>query len=206
MMTPCEPDEVVIETTAATKIGAAQMPAETNEQETTERRREPKGSTLKVGNLTKDPEIRFGANGTAYTNFSLAEERPKKAGNWVGERETSFNDCVCFRTLAENVAASLSKGDRAIVQGHAELEHWTDRDGRERTSKRSVASHVGAELRFATVVIQKVSGSGPKPTGPDEGHPDSDEPFLRTKAVPSIPLLREDGRVPVLLKPTPLIR
>jgi single-stranded DNA-binding protein len=69
------------------------------------------------------------------------------------------------------------RGARAIVQGNAELEHWTDREGKERTSKRIVANHVGLDLRFATVEIQKVSRSGPKTTDAGEGYPDVDEPF-----------------------------
>jgi single-strand DNA-binding protein len=86
---------------------------------------------------------------------------------------------VCFRTLAENVAQSLTKGARAIVQGDAELEHWTDRDGKERTSKRIVANHVGAELRFDPVEIHKATRPSPsKPADRDEGgYPDDDEPF-----------------------------
>jgi single-stranded DNA-binding protein len=79
--------------------------------------------------------------------------------------------------LAENLAASLSKGDRAFVQGNAELEHWADREGKERTSKRIVANHVGPELRFVTVEIQKVSRSGSKTAEAGEGYPDVDEPF-----------------------------
>jgi single-strand DNA-binding protein len=123
------------------------------------------------GNLTRVPELKFGANGTAYANFTLAEERPKEAGNWAGERVTDYYDVVCFRTLAENVAESLPKGARAIVQGNAELEHWTDRDGKKRTSKRIVANHVGAELRFVP------SRSTRQPAGP---HP---SPPIETKGV-----------------------
>jgi single-strand DNA-binding protein len=88
-------------------------------------------------------------------------------------------DCVCFRTLAENVAASLVKGDRAFVQGNPELEHWTDREGKERTSKRIVANYVGPDLRFATAGIHKAARRSPsKATARDEGgYPDANEPF-----------------------------
>jgi single-strand DNA-binding protein len=154
------------------------VPTTANDQQATERRRERKGPTTKIGNLTKDPELRFGANGTAYANFTLAEERPKEAGNWTGERVTEYYDVVCFRDLAEHVAESLSKGARAIVQGNAELEHWTGRDGQERTSKRIVADHVGAELRFVTAQIQKVTHlPRSKASETDKGYVDDDEPF-----------------------------
>jgi single stranded DNA-binding protein len=89
--------------------------------------------------LTKDPELRFGANGTVYANFTLAEERPKEAGNWSGERITEYYDVVCFRDLAEHVAESLSKGARAIVQGKPPSSS-TGPTGTARSTPRSASS------------------------------------------------------------------
>ena len=75
-------------------------------------------SVTKVGNLTKDPELRFGAEkGTPFTSFGLAVNTPKVPGEWSGDQRTDFYDVVCFGTLAEHAAESLSKGARMLVTG-----------------------------------------------------------------------------------------
>ena len=152
------------------------MPTD-NDTKQAGRRTEKKGAVDKVGNLTKDPELAFAANGMAYSRFDLAVERPVKAGDWAGERITEFYRCTAFRSLAENVVESLAKGSRVIVIGDAQLEYWTDKEGKEHADKVILANAVGPDLRFATVEIQKVSRSGPKTAEGSEGFPDADEPF-----------------------------
>lgn len=139
------------------------MPAATKKKTTEqpERRREEKGPISRVGNLTKDPELLVAESGNAWCKLGIAVNTPKKPGDWAGERDTTFYDVVCFKSLAENVAESLSKGDRVVVSGRAELEHWTDKEGAEQTSKRIVAEGIGPDLRFATVAVQRTKHSGP---------------------------------------------
>lgn len=141
----------------------------------TERKSEPKGRVTRVGNLTRDPELRFGASGTAYAKFGLAVERPKVAGDWTGERTTEFYEVMCFRSLAENVAECLHKGDRVIVEGDASLETYVGKDGLEHEAKSILANSVGAELRFATCEVHKVQRKQTtRATAPVE---DDEEPF-----------------------------
>lgn len=121
----------------------------------TERTSEPKGHTSKVGNVTRNPELRFGNSGTAYAKFGIAVNHPKVKGDWAGEQVTEFYDIVTFKTLAENVAECVHKGDRVMVEGEASLETWTGKDGEIHSSKAIAANAVGAELRFATVTIHK---------------------------------------------------
>lgn len=147
----------------------------TEQRTRSERTREPKGPMTKVGNLTRDPELKFGASGTAYSTFVIAVDRPKVAGDWSGERVTDFYECVAFKQLAENVAESLEKGNRVIVAGDGELETYKDPDGNERTNKRIVCNHVGAELRFATAQITKVKRQSAKTEAEPEAY--ADEPF-----------------------------
>ena len=76
-------------------------------------------TTTITGNITRDPELRFIANGKATVSFGVAVTRKWKTDN--GEQEqTSFFNVVAWGTLAENVAASLNKGHRVIVTGRLE--------------------------------------------------------------------------------------
>ena len=65
-----------------------------------------------VGNITRDPELRFTSAGIAVASFGLAWNRK----NRDGEESVSFFDVTCWRDLAENVAESLSKGNRVVVR------------------------------------------------------------------------------------------
>ncbi len=114
-------------------------------------------STTLIGRLTKDPELRFTNSGKAVANFSIAVNRKK------GEEEyVSFFDCTVWGTLAEGVAASLNKGDRAIVEGNLEQERY-EKDGKTVSKIVLVANNVGPDLRFATAVIHQTDNR-PKPT------------------------------------------
>jgi single-strand DNA-binding protein len=128
-----------------------------------ERRIERRGSTAKYGNLASVPELHYKDN-KAWCRFRLAVEQPKEAGKWTGERVTEFFQVVCFNSLAVHVAQSLTKGARAVVVGRGEVEHWVADDGQPRTSERIVADAVGPDLRWATVVVEKVaSGKAAEP-------------------------------------------
>jgi len=129
----------------------------------------------KVGNLVADPELRFGANGTAYCRLRLAVSAPVEEGNWAGERRSTFYDLTAFKSLAENAAESLHKGDRVLVTGRGEDRTWTGDAGVEHTEKGILADALGPDLRFATVKITKEArGRFPSERG---GHDADEEPF-----------------------------
>lgn len=109
-----------------------------------------------VGNMTRDPEIRYTRDGQANATFALAVNRRwQNRQNQAWEEQTSFFDVVCWRDLAENVALSFTKGVRVIVTGRLEQRSW-ETDGGERRSKvELVADDVGASLRFATAEVQR---------------------------------------------------
>jgi len=143
--------------------------------EPTERTTERKGSVAKVGNLTRAPELRFGTDsGTAFCRFGLAVETPKEPGNWSGERETTFYEATAFGTLAEHVA-ELEKGTRVVVIGKGELEHWTDKEGTERTTKRVLVDACGPDLRWASATVQRDKRKRSSEPAPAVG--DDEEPF-----------------------------
>lgn len=114
-------------------------------------------STTIVGNLVRDPELKFTNNGKAYAQFSVAVTKKK------GEEEyTSYFDCTIWNTHAENFANSVHKGDRVVVFGTLTQERF-EKDGQKRSAVNLNVEAVGPELRFATVVVTKAAFNGPKP-------------------------------------------
>ena len=114
-------------------------------------------TTTIVGNLTRDPEIRYSRDGQATTSLSVAVNRrwqDRTTKEW--EESTSFFDVVCWRDLAENVALSLTKGARVLVTGRLDQRSWESDEGEKRSKVEIVADEIGASLRFATVDIHKV--------------------------------------------------
>ncbi len=134
-------------------------------------------SVTKIGNLTKDPELRFGANGTLFSRVGLAVSRPKKPGDWRGEQVTEFYEVTAFGEVAEHAAECLEKGMRVVVIGRAEKEHWQDDTGADRTTKRIVAREVAPSLRWATVRVERVARSSGATTNGHDVADDDEEPF-----------------------------
>ena len=105
-----------------------------------------------VGNLTADPELRFTPNGAAVANFTVASTPrtfDRQTNEWK-DGEALFLRCSVWREAAENVAESLTKGMRVIVQGRLRARSYDDRDGNRRTSWELDVDEVGPALRFAT--------------------------------------------------------
>jgi single-strand DNA-binding protein len=100
--------------------------------------------------------MRFTASGKAVCNFSVAVERRFKVNDkWDGV--TTWHNCVVWEALAENVAATIQKGNRVIVSGYPEIEEYEARDGT--TGRKLVlrAEEVGASLKWARADITKIS-------------------------------------------------
>jgi single-strand DNA-binding protein len=114
-------------------------------------------TTTIIGNLTRDPEIRYTREGQATTSLGVAVNRRwqnRETNEW--EESTSFFDVVTWRDLAENVALSLTKGMRVVVTGRLEQRSWETEEGDRRFKVEIVADEVGASLRFATVDVHKL--------------------------------------------------
>jgi len=104
-----------------------------------------------VGNVTRDPELRFTPSGAAVANFGLAWNR--KGQN--DEEVVSFFDVTCWSGLAENVAESITKGSRVVVYGRLAQRSWENQDGERRSKVEIVADDVAPSLRWATVEITR---------------------------------------------------
>lgn len=115
-----------------------------------------------VGNLTADPELRFTASGAPVASFTVAST-PRtfdRQANEFKDGETLFMRCSAWRQLAENVAESLTKGSRVVVQGRLQQRSFETREGERRTVVEMQADEVGASLRNATAKITRTSGGG----------------------------------------------
>lgn len=109
-----------------------------------------------VGNITRDPELRFTNSGMATTRFGLAvnyRRQNRQTNEW--DETTSFFNVVCFGDMAENVAQSLGKGARVMVTGRLEVRPWETQEGEKRQSVELIADEVGPSLRWATVSVEK---------------------------------------------------
>ena len=128
-----------------------------------------------VGNLTAEPELRFTPSGAAVANLTVAST-PRtfdKQRNEYVDGETLFMRCTAWRDLAENVAESLTKGDRVVVQGRLVSRSWEDKDtGAKRTAFELQVDEVGPSLRWATAKPVKAArgqGGGPPSGGQQNG-------------------------------------
>jgi single-strand DNA-binding protein len=115
-----------------------------------------------VGNVTRDPELRFTNTGQPTASFGLAVNRRwqnRQTQEW--EEATSFFDVVCWREMAENVSESLTRGARVVVAGRLEQRSWETTDGDRRSKVEVVADEIGPSLRWATAQVTKNDRRGP---------------------------------------------
>lgn len=113
-----------------------------------------------VGNVTRDPELRFTPSGQAVATFGLAVNRSWTDRNGKKEEATSFFDIVCWGTLGENVAESVTRGTRAIVTGRLEQRSWETQEGDKRSKIEVIADEVGPSLRWATAQVVRNERQG----------------------------------------------
>ena len=104
-----------------------------------------------IGNVTRDPELRFTPSGQAIATFGLAVNRRwqnKATQEW--EEQVSFFDVKCWSQMAENVAESVPRGTRVIVTGRLEQRSWETDNGEKRSKVEIVADEIAPSLRWAT--------------------------------------------------------
>ena len=105
-----------------------------------------------VGNVTRDPDLRYTSSGLAVCNFSVASNRRwlnKSTNDW--EEKVSFFDVTVWADHGQNVAESVLKGDRVVVTGRMEQRSWETETGDKRTKVEIVADVVAVSLEWATV-------------------------------------------------------
>jgi single-strand DNA-binding protein len=135
----------------------------------------PDNSVTLVGNVTREPELRYTAAGQAMAKFGLAVNRRwqnRQTNTW--EESTSFFDVVAWREMAENVGESIAKGTRVIVTGRMEQRSYENQAGERRSAVELVADEIGPSLRWATAKVvrneRRSDGDG-SPGGAGGGAP-----------------------------------
>ena len=114
-----------------------------------------------LGNLTRDPEVRYTPNGTAVASFALAVNRKYKQGDETKE-EVSYIDIVVFGKQAENCGQYINKGDAVLVEGRLQQRRWDDKESGQKRSKVEVVAQ-------AVNFMPKRSASG---QGGGHAHPE----------------------------------
>jgi single-strand DNA-binding protein len=122
-----------------------------------------------VGNLTRDPELRYTPNGAAVANFGVAvNDRKRVGGTDKWEDDPSFFDVTAWDELAVNASESLGRGNRVIVTGKLKQRSWETSEGDKRSKVEIIAHAVGPDLRWATATVtrteKKDSNGSARPT------------------------------------------
>lgn len=134
-----------------------------------------------VGNLGRDPELRYTATGTPVASFSMATNERRKDKNGDVQDNTTWFRVTLFNRQAELAAQHLVKGRQVYIEGRLRLETYEDRDGKERTSLEVIAN----DMQFIggpTGEKAAAAGAGATATAGTTGTPtpdlkDDDIPF-----------------------------
>lgn len=115
-----------------------------------------------VGNLVDDPELRFTPSGAAVANFRIAStprQFDRQTNEWK-DGDALFLSCSVWRQAAENVAESLQRGMRVVVQGRLKSRQYETREGEKRTVFEIDVDEVGPSLKYATAKVTRTTRQG----------------------------------------------
>jgi len=130
-----------------------------------------------VGNVTRDPELKFLNSGQAALKLSIAVNRRwqnRQTQEW--EERVSYFEIVGYGAMAENAANSLVKGSRVIVSGRLEQRTWETENGDKRSIVEINADEIGPSLKWATAVVTRT----PRAEGSNFQSSDRPAPAPRT--------------------------
>ena len=113
-------------------------------------------SVTLVGNLTRDPELRYTTGGRGVASFGLAvNRRYQQNGEW--QEQTSFFNITAWGDLGEHLAASVTTGSRVIVTGRLQQREYQTKEGENRTIVEVIADEAGPSLRWAQAQVERIS-------------------------------------------------
>jgi single-strand DNA-binding protein len=130
-----------------------------------------------VGNLTRDPELRFTQTGQAKATLGIAVSRRwqnRQTQDW--EEATSFFNVICWGELGDNASESLQKGSRVIVTGRLDQRSWETPEGEKRSVVEIVADEIGPSLRYATAQVTRTERRTPDGAAAPAGRPVANAP------------------------------
>jgi len=119
-----------------------------------------------IGNLGKDPEVRYTTSGTAVASFSIATTERFKNKSGEFEEKTEWHNITLWSRLAEIAGEYLSKGKTVYIEGRLQTRKWQDRDGRDRYT----TEIVGEKMQMLSA---KGDGGGRSKAPADQGYGDA---------------------------------
>jgi len=148
-----------------------------------------------LGNLTRDPEVRYTPKGTAVTELGMAVNRVYTAENGEKREETTFVDVTLWGRTAEIAGEYLKKGRPVLIEGRLQLDTWDDKQSGQKRSKLKV---VADGLQLLGSRPGGSGGGGGGGGGDDEGSsaPGSSKPASPPRAAPSAPSVPDDDEIP----------
>lgn len=142
---------------------------------------------LLIGNLTRDPELRYLQSGTAVCDFGMAVNRQWRSQSGEKKDEVCFVDITFFGRSAEVISEFCKKGRSLFVEGRLQLDSWTGKDGQ----KRSKLRVVGERMQFLDA---RGGGGAPGPAAP--AAPGRTEPADQSQARQEEELGVDDDSIP----------
>jgi single-strand DNA-binding protein len=110
-----------------------------------------------VGNLARDPELRYTPTGHAFASFTIASTERVRDGNGWKDGATTWVRCTAWRDLAEHAAETLHQGTRVVATGNVHQREYQDKDGSRRTDWELNVTDCGPSLLFATARVTKAA-------------------------------------------------
>ena len=125
-----------------------------------------------VGNVTKDPDLKFLPSGVAVVSFTIASSRrvfDRDRNEWK-DGDTLFMRCSAWRHLAEHIGDTLTKGTRVIASGRLSQRDYEDNQGVQRTITELNVEEIGPSLKYATATVKKAAraAAGGEPPHPGD--------------------------------------
>lgn len=121
-----------------------------------------------VGNLVRDPELRYTKQGKPVVSVTIAatpRSYNRESSQWQ-DGESLFMRCSAWDEMAENIAASLTKGSRVVAVGTLKATKYRDRDGNDKDGMELQIDEIGATMKFHTVTMEKRGKNTPVAKGP----------------------------------------
>ncbi len=138
---------------------------------------------LLIGNLTRDPELRYIPSGSAVATFTVAINRVYK--DQAGEKKelVSFIRVVVWGRRAEVCGEYLSKGSPVFVEGRLQSRDWETQDGQ----KRSTVEVVADNIQFLRGAVKQGAGAAAQAASPTQGQPPEDIETINLSEEPALP-------------------
>ncbi len=131
---------------------------------------------LLMGNLTRDPQLKYLPSQTAIVEFGIASNRKFKSGNGEDREEVTFVDCVAFGRSAEVINQYCRRGNPIFIEGRLKYDQWEDKQGGGKRSKLSVVVE-SFQLMGGKSERQEQPGRQPEQNQGNDYPPDGDIPF-----------------------------